>query len=180
VAKPFFTLWAGAEYGRESTLPFYILAAGWMLNIIAYVPYMLLMAYGRSDMVARIHLSELLPYLVGVALLTYYFGVIGAAIAWSLRTLVDTLLFVLIARRLAGFSASPFPTHKGSLALALACLIIPIGLVFSGASLAVIASATLIALTSYGAIVWTRVLACEERQWLQAMLRWRGLTRAKP
>lgn len=171
IARPFFTLWAGPDYGRESTPLFYILVAGLILNIIAYVPYMLLMAYGRSDIIARIHVSELGPYVAGMIALTYYWGALGAAIAWSLRVLADTLLFTLMARRLAGFSVSPFPGHKGSYGLALACLLAPIGLMLGGAALAIVAAATLLSLAAYGAIVWTRVLAREERDWLQAMLR---------
>ena len=38
VARPFFTLWAGPEYGRESTLPLYILAAGLVFEVMAFFP----------------------------------------------------------------------------------------------------------------------------------------------
>jgi O-antigen/teichoic acid export membrane protein len=38
VAKPFFTIWAGPDFGRESTLPFYILLCGLLFNIVAFLP----------------------------------------------------------------------------------------------------------------------------------------------
>ncbi len=174
IARPFLTLWAGPDYGRESVLPFYILVAGLMFSIVAYVPYLLLMACGRSDVVARLHLAELLPYLGGAAILTYSYGAVGAAIAWSLRVLIDTSLLVWLARRHSGFPASPFAAQPRSYWLALGILFTPMPLVLNGWSPLLIACSALVALSGYAAIVWKRVLTLEEQQWLQAMMRWRA------
>lgn len=173
IAKPFLTLWAGPDYGRESVLPFYILVVGFGLNIIAYVPHTLLMSLGRSDIIARIHVAQLLPYLACAAALTYTFGVVGAAFGWSLRVLADTALFLWQVRRRGGFTVSLFPEHPASYGLALMALAVPMPMVLQGWSPTIITGAALAALAAYGAIVWARVLTLEERQWLQAMLRWR-------
>src|SRR5690606_8142085 len=50
VAKPFFTFWAGDEFGRQSVGPFHILLLGLVINIPAYVPHTLIMASGRTDL----------------------------------------------------------------------------------------------------------------------------------
>ena len=84
VARPFFTLWAGPEYGRESTLPLYILAAGLVFEVMAFVPC-IPRAVGRSDLIARCHLIVMIPYLVVSAILISWYGAAGAAAAWSAR-----------------------------------------------------------------------------------------------
>ena len=82
-ARPFFELWAGAEFAEKSTIPFYVLVGGLIFNVMAYVPYTLLMAFNRSDLIGRVHLAEVVPYILCAALLTSWLGAIGAAIAWS-------------------------------------------------------------------------------------------------
>src|SRR5690606_3899856 len=52
-ARPFFTIWAGDEFGEKSTLPFYILLIGLFFNVISYVPYASLVASGRTDVLAK-------------------------------------------------------------------------------------------------------------------------------
>jgi O-antigen/teichoic acid export membrane protein len=62
VAKPFFTIWAGEEFGANSTLPFYVLLIGLFFNLQATVPYISIMAVGRTDVFARLYWIELLVY----------------------------------------------------------------------------------------------------------------------
>jgi len=66
-------------------------------------------AQGRPDLVAKITLFEVIPYLAVLWILISLFGLRGAAIAWTLRAAVDTLLQIKIAglrllelKRLAG------------------------------------------------------------------------------
>jgi len=170
-AKPFFTWWAGPEYGRESTLPFYILICGLVVNVMAYIPHWLLMACGRSDVVARVYLSELLPYLLCAAVLTYQLGALGAAIAWSLRVSADAVLFFWFVRRISRFSVALLPVSRFSYAIAVVVVLLPLVLLFRAeSSLAILASAALPAMLVYGVIVWVRVLTPEERLWMQSII----------
>jgi O-antigen/teichoic acid export membrane protein len=171
VAKPLFTLWAGPEYSQQSTLPFYILVGGIFFNVMAIVPYTLLIASGRSDLLARIHLLELLPYIVCASLFTYSFGAVGAALAYSLRLIVDALLFFFAARRL-GFSLSPVPSNRLSYAAAVAGLCVPFLLSFTEAisSSTALISVTIISLLVYGWLTWNKVLANEERAWVISLM----------
>lgn len=173
-AKPFFTLWAGPEFGQQSTVPFYILVGGLLFNVMAYIPYTLLMAFGRSDLIARFHLAELLPYVVVAAVLTYWLGVIGAAIAWSLRVALDSLLFFIAARRVAGLRFSPVPVKQGVYAIAAGALLPPLLLLFNEAAshLALLSCVTVLSLVTYGCLVWRRVLSAEERAWVAHSLHW--------
>ena len=164
MAKPFFTLWAGPDFGRASTVPFYILAAGLVFNALAHVPYIMLMALDRTKVIARVHLAELVPYLLVAGVLTYRFGAVGAAFAWSMRIVVDALVFFLAARRITGFAWSPWPENSSAYVLALVLLLVPVLLV----SLVVNSSllrllVLLVTFAGYCALVLTRVLNKDER-----------------
>ncbi len=101
-AKPFFSRWAGEEFGRESTLPFYLLAVGLAFNIVAYLPYVAIMASGRTDIFAKLYWIELVFYVVLVWFLASRYGAAGAALAWSIRVVVDAIIQFALAKRVAG------------------------------------------------------------------------------
>ena len=90
--EPFFTLWLGRELAATSSPVAYFLIIGAWTNSIALVPLSMLQGSGRPDVVAKIHLLELLPYWLVLAGCLYIFGLAGAAIAWSIRTSADSLL----------------------------------------------------------------------------------------
>lgn len=105
-AQPFLATWAGAEYGRESIIPLYILVMGCFFEGMSYVPSFLLQAVGKPYMITYIQAVEIVPYLLMTALLTSSFGASGAALAWSLRAIVESLvIFGLAARVLASYSS---------------------------------------------------------------------------
>lgn len=94
IVGPFFAFWVGAELAAVSSPIACLLIAGIWANSIALVPYTMLQGSGRPDVVAKIHLMEILPYwlLLGGSLLL--FGLPGAAMAWTARATVDCgLLF---------------------------------------------------------------------------------------
>lgn len=99
-AEPLLTLWLGEPYGRESATVIRVLLIGFVFNAIAQVPFSRLQAAGRSRATALIHLAELLPYLAVLALLLQGYGVLGAAIAWTLRVAADFFLLQYVAKEL--------------------------------------------------------------------------------
>jgi O-antigen/teichoic acid export membrane protein len=172
LAKPFFTLWAGPEFGRESTVPLYILAAGILFNVMAYIPCNLLLSVGRANLVARIHVSELIPYVLVAAISTYWLGAAGAALAWSLRVIADAVLMFTEANRNAGLSLSLYPKHRISYAVSVLALLLPVSLVssLSDSSAARVGTAV-VSLVVYSVIVWSGVLEDDERAWLLGFAR---------
>lgn len=169
-AKPFFTLWAGPEYGQESTLPFYILLGGALFNAMATIPYLLLVAHGRTGLIARFHLMELLPYLVCVVLFTARFGVRGAALAWSLRLVGDALIMFWAARRFLGFPFSTVQLPQVIYPSALGILVLPVMLLWVFVAPAIVQIVAVLASSGlYASLIWTRVLTAEERAWVYGM-----------
>lgn len=164
--KPLFTLWAGEDFGRESTPAFYVLLIGLSLNIIAHVPYSVLIASGRTDIIAKIYWIQLLPYIFAVAFLTSRFGAVGAATAWTLRVFADTAMIVWLAHRSAGVSFN-FITRNVSRF----CLLILAGLplivaVILGVEPIWFLFALPIFIAVYFLTVWKIFLAPEERIWI--------------
>lgn len=171
VARPFFSVWAGPEFGRESTLPLYLLMGGVVCEIMTYVPYAMLITLGRTGLIARCNVSLLVPYLIGSALLIHQFGAVGAAIAWSLRTLTGAIAFAYFAQRTSGFPYSLWPENRRDYLVAVVILLLPaplVGILTSSATLRV--GVAIVAVAIYGVLILTRVLTGEERIALRRLL----------
>lgn len=92
-ARPILTFWVGAKFAAEGGLVLQILAIGVLINSLNYVPYTVLQATGRPDLAARLLATQVPVYVLGAWLLMKYFGLPGAALAWSLRMLLEFFLY---------------------------------------------------------------------------------------
>lgn len=90
-------MWLGSYFPSESAIVLQILAGGVFANCVALVFFIQVQSFGRTDIIAKIHLSELLGYLFILWFLTQRFGIIGAALAWNIRVLIDGGLFCWVA-----------------------------------------------------------------------------------
>ena len=88
-AKPILRLWLGEEFATQSTLTFQILALGMLINSIALVPFSLLQGVGRPDLTGIFSLLEFLFQTVSCWVLVRRFGIPGAALAWTLKGVLD-------------------------------------------------------------------------------------------
>jgi len=104
IMQPFLHFWVGQKVGPDA--PFvgrFILMAMWA-NALALVPFTRLQASGRPDLVSKILLAEIPPYLLMLWAGIHFFGLIGSAAAASLRWLMDYALLTWVAgRRFTGF-----------------------------------------------------------------------------
>ncbi|MDO2453911.1 flippase [Enterobacter asburiae] len=92
-------IWMGPEYTHLAANVLQILLIGFYFNALAQIPYVSLQALGKAKTTAALHLIELIPYLSLLSILTVKFGIIGTAIAWSVRTLCDLILLVILSGR---------------------------------------------------------------------------------
>ncbi len=166
VAQPFFTAWAGTEFGQQSTLPFYILLAGLLINIPAFVPYSLLISLGKTEIVAKLYWLEIIPYAVLVFVLTHFLGVVGAALAWSVRMAFDGLIFFWLAKK-EKVSGALF--RNGNYAIPFAAVfyipVLAINILFD---ISLVWIGVVFALTTviFFLAIWRNALLAEERTWL--------------
>jgi len=98
--EPFLGWWINPEFAVAAAPVGKILLLGVWTNSLAYLPYSQLQAKGRPDLVAKCHLAELLPYLFFLYLALSYWGIIGAAIIWSVRTAIDCFLLYFLSNLL--------------------------------------------------------------------------------
>ena len=93
-------LWLGSNFSLESSGVVTWLVAGVIVNSAAQIVFAKVQGAGRSDLTAKLHLLELLPYLLLLWILLKEFGVVGAAMAWCARVVMDFCGLVYIARQL--------------------------------------------------------------------------------
>jgi len=178
-ARPFFTIWAGPEFGAGSTLPFYILLVGLFFNILAYIPHGAIMASGRTDLFAKLYWIELVIYASLAAALIYEFQVPGAAMAWSLRVMLDAFVITWLAKRIAGVTfrfSNHLPSIIGGIIILVPTMVLTL---YNNYSLWLIALVP-VSLLLYGLLIWQRGLEADEIFWIRERLdRWLRLVRRR-
>ena len=102
LAYPVLAVWLSAEFARAALPVVLVLCAGVWINSMALLPYTLLHARGNPRLTAIFHLIELLFYFFLLWFLSSWLGLLGAALAWAARVLLDLVLLRLAARRLYG------------------------------------------------------------------------------
>lgn len=83
------TWWLGADFAQQSGTLTQVLLLAFGVNAVAQIPFTALQAMGRVKAVALLHASELVPYAVLVFFAISWLGIVGAAWAWLLRSIVD-------------------------------------------------------------------------------------------
>lgn len=91
--------WITPEFAAHSHQVLSILMIGTLLNALATVPFTALQSSGHSRVVAILYLVELPAFLALFAWLVPSMGVIGGALAWTLRNAADCLLLFALCRR---------------------------------------------------------------------------------
>lgn len=98
LAEPILALWMGAAFAAESAVVLKLLMVGIVVNAPAQIVFASLQATARARTTALLHVGELLPYAALLLVAGSAFGVVGAALAWSVRVIVDALILFLLAR----------------------------------------------------------------------------------
>ncbi|WP_051340081.1 oligosaccharide flippase family protein [Azospirillum halopraeferens] len=99
-------LWLDAAFARHAAPLLLVLALGVFFSASAFVPLAVVQGAGRPDLTARLHLAELPLYLVALALAAYHYGLVGAAVAWTVRAGAEMVVLFVMARRIVGLGIS--------------------------------------------------------------------------
>ena len=78
--------WLGREFAANSATVLQIMLLGILVNSQARLMNTLTQSEGRADITARVHLLELVLYIVALVWVVPRYGVIGAAWVWAGRT----------------------------------------------------------------------------------------------
>jgi len=168
-------LWLGVEFAEHSSIVLSIVAIGIFFNALSQLPSMALQALGRPDIPAKCSLVQLPTYSLLLLVLTPMFGIAGAAIAWTLRVVVE--MFYLLLTSLSKMSLLDDLSRyryvgKATLAILLSSAFLLVARFGLGNPYVVLLVAV-IAGGTYGLFVWNRVLLSSEQDTLTGL--WKAL-----
>lgn len=91
-------LWLGQDFAANGSAVTQILLIGLAFNAIAQVPYTVLHSLGKSRQTALVHLIELPLYIPLLIYVVGAWGILGAAVCWTIRASCDFFVMFLLAR----------------------------------------------------------------------------------
>jgi O-antigen/teichoic acid export membrane protein len=98
LANLFLSLWLGAPFAAHAGTVLVILAIGTYFNCIALLPWTFTDAIGRPDIGVMVTMLQMLLFIPVVIALTRRYGIEGASIAWTLRSLFNAVARALACR----------------------------------------------------------------------------------
>lgn len=93
-------IWFGNEYLGSTVIVFQLLLIGLFFNSIAQIPYSEIQARGYANYTALLHSLEIIPHIFCLWFMVTNYGIIGAALAITIRSVVDALLLILIEKKI--------------------------------------------------------------------------------
>lgn len=93
-----FRLWLGPNLAVHVLPVARLLLVGAWINGLAVMPFGFCQGQGRPDLVAKVHLCEIVPYLACLLFLMKEFGIVGAAMAWNIRVTADLFILWWVAK----------------------------------------------------------------------------------
>jgi len=101
-SKPLLAWWIDPEFAEHSAPVLAILVWGMVATCMAMIPFTVLQSAGNARLTAILHLAELPFYLLGLWWMIGEAGLVGAALAWTLRNVIDGLLLGAFASPVLG------------------------------------------------------------------------------
>ena len=90
-SKPLLEIWLNTQFANEAWQVAVVLLVGIFVNAMAHIPLAALQATGQVKQTAILHVLELIFYIPLLCYVLPLWGIMGAAIVWSMRCLIDFL-----------------------------------------------------------------------------------------
>ncbi len=100
LAYPLMSLWISPQFASKAMPIVVILSLGIWFNAISLVPYTVLHSLGRPKITAIFHMIELLIYFGLIWHLTNQYGLIGAAVSWVIRVMLDFAMLSVTVKKI--------------------------------------------------------------------------------
>lgn len=118
VIGPFLRFWIGEDLGARAEPIAIIFLVGWWANAFAVVALTRIQGSGRPDIVTKLLLAQVPFYFPALWVAMHWWGIAGAAVAWTLRAIVDPVALLAYNRQLR--RAAPRLLQNGALVFAAA------------------------------------------------------------
>lgn len=105
------TNWIDLQFAQSAAQILALMASGMLINSISFIPLTWLQATNHSKKVALIHVIELPLFCLLLWVGLRDFGIMGAAVAWVVRILIDSCLLWLTLAGLDGRLAKVAKKH---------------------------------------------------------------------
>lgn len=120
-------IWIGKDFARESAVLMQIFSVGILINCLAHIPYTLIQSANAARITASIHCVQFPFFVVLVWWMASTYGVMGAALAWLIRMIVDSILMFGACWRLQKWSFHSFACVRFAVCISIALLINSVG-----------------------------------------------------
>jgi O-antigen/teichoic acid export membrane protein len=164
-APEILNLWLGPVFAAQGASVLRWLAVGVFFNSIAQIPFALIQSAGRPDLTAKLHLIELPGYGGALVWFIHTHGIEGAALAWTLRSAVDSIALLFLMKRTITYPV--FGRRRLRIALG-GLLVVVLAAVIHGFTYKVVFF--LISLSGFASAAWYIALSGSERQRIQQYL----------
>lgn len=166
-------VWIDAEFAAQATLPFRILTIGFAVGLFAPFSGVLLQGAGRPDVLSRIYLIELPFNIVITVLLVRSYGIVGAAITYTLRTIVETAVLWVCVHRVFPLSWRALVRGTFHKMTPVAIGVAALALAFPGAHAESVQALAMtgVAVVAYLLVVQFHLLDAADRTFLHSVLR---------
>lgn len=162
-------LWLGADFAIHSAPVLQWIAIGVLVNSLAQVAFAIVQADGRPDVTAKLHVCELPIYVIFLYMFLRWYGITGAAVAWTVRAILDaTVLFIFATRSM---SDSRFALATKSLVAAVACGSLGICLTIRPVLFSSKLILLITLLSAFTLVFWRWLLENDQRMWLRSRVR---------
>lgn len=91
--------WLSADFAEQSWKIVVVMAIGLIFNGVAHVPFAAIQAKGNAHLTAKLHVLELVFYIPLLFVCIKYFGLLGAAVAWTSRVVFDLFALLYLGRK---------------------------------------------------------------------------------
>jgi len=85
-------IWIDKNFSVNSQIYLKIFAVGVLINCITHIPFTLIQSAGFAKTTAKIHLIQFPAYFILLFIFIYFYGILGAALAWLARMIIDSVL----------------------------------------------------------------------------------------
>lgn len=160
LAPDILRVWLGTPFEGTSATVMQLMAIAVFINCVGQGGYTLIQGLGRPDLTGKFHLAELPVYFLMLWLLLPRYGILGAAVAWSVRTVGDTMLLLGTCPRLLPETRATIARVSSWLLAASVALAATMLLETAMTRLVVVVLGTL----AWAILVWRILLTEEERR----------------
>jgi O-antigen/teichoic acid export membrane protein len=172
-AREILQFWLGSAFAEQSTLPLQMLSLGVFLNAVGFFPYSLLQGVGKPNLTGSFHLIELPFHFALVWMLVTRWSITGAAIASTIRIMLDCILLFIACSWLRLTSSQAL---KGGRILrsSLGVMVLAVAVLLSSAARLAFPSKCLLAvlfLATYVVAQWQWSCDQRDRQFLRRTVR---------